>query len=184
MHEKLTFKERLQTLKLGQIIWPLFIILVILGIGVGIYNYQKNVTANKLPTVEVTSPTDNQKVNTQTTKVTGTVEEGSKVMIGNKQVTVDEAGSFTYNLPLNAGENTVTIVVTGKNGKSNITTRRITYTIPVTASTQYTNQAVAGSLSKSGPENFWIPEAALIAAAAVGYFMTRQELAKALNRQY
>jgi uncharacterized protein YneF (UPF0154 family) len=181
MFERLTVKERLQALKPGQIIWPLVIILVLLGTIVGTYNYQKTMNATKTPEVAVSSPADNQIIVTSTTKVSGTVDKGSKVVVGNKEVAVDKNGNFNYEHPLNSGLNTITLVVTGKNGKSAITTRRVTYNVPKPVATT-NSQVVAGKLSDSGPDNFWIPEAALVAAAAVGYFMTKKELQKAQRR--
>lgn len=183
MYEKLTLRERVRALKPGQVIWPLIIVLVLLGVIVGVYNYQKNISANKVPTVEIASPSDNATVTSATTKITGSVEKGAKVTIKDKEVPVDEAGSFTYNVPLSPGLNNITIVVTGDNGKSTITSRRVTYNVPQPINKPIAqNKAVAGKLSTSGPENFWIPEAGLIAAAIVGYSMTKKELQKTLRK--
>jgi hypothetical protein len=182
MQEKLTIKERIQLLTPGQVIWPLIIILIVLGVIVGIVNYQKNVTANKVPAVAISTPADNTTVTENTVILSGTVDEDTKVVVNNKAVPVDKSGKYSAKLTLAPGSNRVTIVATGKNGKSKIVTRQVTREVPVainSAPASQAPQAVAGSLTSSGPENFWIPEAALFAAAVVGWFMTKQNLAKA-----
>jgi hypothetical protein len=184
MKETLTIKERIKVLKPAQVIWPLVILLVLMGVIVGIMNYQKTVTANKVPEVKIVTPSDNTTVTDPDLTLTGTVEKSTKITINNKTIPVDKAGSFSAKLSLAPGSNTVTVVATGKNGKSKIVTKKITREVPVAITeTTPAPQAVAGNLTSSGPESFWIPEAALIAAAAVGWFMTKQSLAKAIAKR-
>lgn len=183
MKEKLTIKERIQALKPAQVIWPLLIILIVLGVAVGVINYQKTVVENKVPAVTVQTPADNTSITNDSVTITGKTDKGSKVTVNNKVVAVDKNGNFSAAVPLAGGANTVTIVTTSKYGKSNIVTKRVTRVIPTPIVQTPSNQAVAGKLSSSGPEDFWIPEAALIAGAFVSWSMTKKNLQKTLARR-
>lgn len=82
------------------------------------------------PTLTITSPNDNIKVNQATCVVSGTTNDATSspvsVTINGTSVTVGADGSFRKSITLNEGTNTITIVATDSAGKSTTVTRTVT----------------------------------------------------------
>lgn len=82
------------------------------------------------PTLTITSPNDNIKVNQATCVVSGTTNDATSspvsVTINGTSVTVGADGSFSKSITLNEGTNTITIVATDSAGKSTTVTRTVT----------------------------------------------------------
>lgn len=82
------------------------------------------------PTLTITSPNDNIKVNQATCVVSGTTNDATSspvsVTINGTSVTVGTDGSFSKSITLNEGANTITIVATDSAGKSTTVTRTVT----------------------------------------------------------
>ena len=82
------------------------------------------------PTLTITSPNDNIKVNQATCVVSGTTNDATSspvgVTINGTSVTVSADGSFSKSITLNEGTNTITIVATDSAGKSTTVTRTVT----------------------------------------------------------
>lgn len=82
------------------------------------------------PTLTITSPNDNIKVNQATCVVSGTTNDVTSspvsVTINGTSVTVGTDGSFSKSITLNEGANTITIVATDSAGKSTTVTRTVT----------------------------------------------------------
>jgi len=82
------------------------------------------------PTLTITSPNNNIKVNDATCVVSGTTNDVTSspvsVTINGTAATVGADGSFSKSITLNEGENTITIVATDSAGKSTTVTRTVT----------------------------------------------------------
>jgi len=81
------------------------------------------------PTLTIDKPEDNATVNDGTHKaiVSGITDEDMKVTINGRIVVVKEDGSFTYNMPLNDGENKLSIVSRDPAGNEITVERKVTY---------------------------------------------------------
>lgn len=82
------------------------------------------------PTLTITSPNDNIKVNQATCVVSGTTNDATSspvsVTINGTSATVGADGSFSKSITLHEGANTITIVATDSAGKSTTVTRTVT----------------------------------------------------------
>lgn len=82
------------------------------------------------PTLTITSPNDNIKVNQATCVVSGTTNDATSspvsVTINGTSATVGADGSFSKSITLNEGTNTITIVAIDSAGKSTTVTRTVT----------------------------------------------------------
>lgn len=81
------------------------------------------------PKLTIDKPEDNTTVNDGTHKVTvnGLTDEDMKVTINGRIVVVKSDGSFTYSMPLNDGENKLTIVAKDPAGNETTVERTVTY---------------------------------------------------------
>lgn len=82
------------------------------------------------PTLNVTSPTENFITNQSSITVEGTTNDVTSspvtVTINDEPVTVQGNGSFSKQITLSEGENTITVVATDGAGKSTTVTRHVT----------------------------------------------------------
>lgn len=82
------------------------------------------------PTLNVTSPADGLVTNNATLTVSGTTNDATSspvtLTVNGKAVTVAANGSFSTNVQLTEGSNTITIVATDSAGKSTTVTRVVT----------------------------------------------------------
>ena len=82
------------------------------------------------PTLNVTSPTENFITNQSSITVEGTTNDVTSspvtVTINDEPVTVQSNGSFSKQITLSEGENTITVVATDGAGKSTTVTRHVT----------------------------------------------------------
>lgn len=91
------------------------------------------------PTLNITSPVDKLITNYPGATVSGTAAAGSdsvtlaSVTVNGAKVTVNQDGTFTTNVALNEGDNTITVVATDSLGKATTVTRTVTLdsTVPV-----------------------------------------------------
>lgn len=91
------------------------------------------------PTLNVTTPADNLVTNYPAVTVAGTAAAGSdavtlaSVTVNGSKVTVADDGSFSLDVALNEGDNTITVVATDSLGKNTTVTRHVTLdsTVPV-----------------------------------------------------
>lgn len=83
------------------------------------------------PTLNVSLPANNLKTNVATVTVSGTTNDltSSPVIltVNDNEVNVNSNGSFSTTIPLNVGENIITIVSTDGAGKSTTVTRTVYY---------------------------------------------------------
>lgn len=81
------------------------------------------------PTLNVTSPEDNMRTNEDTVTVTGTTNDSTSspvtVTINDEPVEVEYNGSFTKQVTLHEGDNTITIIATDSAGKSTTVVRHV-----------------------------------------------------------
>jgi len=170
----------------------LIAIILIAGTIYGIYNYQKNKSTTKDPTVEIYKPTDNQEVSEPQIVVEGKTEAGNTVKVQSIETTVDAEGKFAATTPINEGKNIITTEVVSENGKSIMTERTVIRVIPqpivTTESTSEQTSAssnivgTTSSLNNSGPENFWLPEVSALAAAGTAWIAAKRRLSKAAKK--
>lgn len=113
-----------------------------------------NFTVDTVPPVlSVTSPVEGLVTNQSVVTVIGTTNDATSspvtLTINGEEVTVNEDGSFSHDVTLVAGENTITIVATDAAGKSSTVTRVVEYntTAPVITNVEITpNPVNAGSV--------------------------------------
>lgn len=79
------------------------------------------------PSVVIESPEDGSTVDSSTISVTGLTEPGVYLTVNGLVAAVEDDGSFTCNLALTAGENTVTATATDPAGNSATTSITVTY---------------------------------------------------------
>lgn len=70
------------------------------------------------PSLEVSTPVDQQTVETSTITVEGKTDPESKVLVNNQEIIVDPAGNFKEDIEINLSVNTIVITATGRFGKS------------------------------------------------------------------
>lgn len=81
------------------------------------------------PVFELTAPNDHTTINGDTNRVAveGKTEDNTSVSINGRIVVVRSDNSFSYEYPLNEGENKLTIEVTDDAGNTSIAQRTVTY---------------------------------------------------------
>ncbi len=78
------------------------------------------------PSLQVVQPSDGQKTSEATILVTGATDPEATIAVGGQLVALDKGGQFSFRVPLNPGENKISIVATSKSGKTTTLTRHIT----------------------------------------------------------
>jgi bacillopeptidase F len=86
------------------------------------------VKTNK-PTLDITTPSENEEITgeKQITPVTGKTEPDNSVTINDRFVVVKSDGSFSYDLSLKEGEQTITIIAKDQAGNETKMERKVTY---------------------------------------------------------
>lgn len=81
------------------------------------------------PSLDVTSPSDNQTISDDNNivNVSGKSDSDTTVTVNDRLVVVQSDGSFTYQYPLNQGENKLKIVATDVAGNQTIIDRTVKY---------------------------------------------------------
>lgn len=84
---------------------------------------------NKPPALDVSTPSDNTNVSgdPNTVIVTGTTDDNVAISINDRLVVIKSDNSFSYNYPLNDGDNILTIVATDTAGNQTKLTRKVIY---------------------------------------------------------
>ncbi len=84
---------------------------------------------NKPPKLDVSAPADNANVSgdPNTVAVTGATDDNVNVTINDRMVVVNSDNTFTYNCPLNDGDNVLNIVATDAAGNQTKITRKVVY---------------------------------------------------------
>lgn len=85
--------------------------------------------AHKPPKLDITSPGDNTNVtgDPNSISVAGSTDDNVTVSINDRLVVIRSDNSFSYNFPLNDGDNILTIVATDTAGNQSKITRKVTY---------------------------------------------------------
>lgn len=81
------------------------------------------------PDLDITKPADNETIRdgTNSVAVEGTTDPDARLTINDRIVVVRSNGSFSYNMPLNDGENTLVFKAVDLAGNSIEVDRRVTY---------------------------------------------------------
>lgn len=84
---------------------------------------------NSAPLLEVTSPTEGQtyKKDQNTANVQGKTDQGVNVTVNGFWAVIDETNNFSYNLPLQNGDNEIKIVAIDQAGNKSEKTVRVNY---------------------------------------------------------
>lgn len=84
---------------------------------------------NEKPTLEVSSPSDNQETKDKRLTVSGTVSSNDdvEVKVNNFRVVVGSDNKFSYSLELSDGENMITVTAVDRAGNLTQLTRRVLY---------------------------------------------------------
>ncbi len=85
---------------------------------------------NEKPQLEIFEPTDGAQIKggDKKVKVVGKTENLNSVSVNGLTVIVNNDGGFTIEVPLNDGDNTISIVVTNNVGNSTQIEKKVTYT--------------------------------------------------------
>ncbi len=85
--------------------------------------------ANKPPTLTISDPSDNATINGEknTVTVNGITGENTTVTVNDRFVVVHNDNSFSYDYPLNEGDNMLKIVATDSAGNKTTVERKVTY---------------------------------------------------------
>lgn len=169
--------------------WSRYLIFILVGVVlitgtiIGIYNYQKNHAAKKQPTVEIYKPTEGQEFTDNQIVLEGKTEPKNTVKVNGKEATVDKKGNFATEVALNEGTNVVTVEVAQKNGNNVIVSRKIVKVTPQPIATESTPAtSYNGTLNNSGPENFWLPETSMLAAAGTAFIAAKKRYRKSIRK--
>ena len=86
--------------------------------------------SNKGPTLNIVSPVDNQSFSgssSQTLHIQGNTDPNCNVTINGSWAIVNSDGSFTYDFPLQNGDNHITFIATDQAGNSTTVERKVTF---------------------------------------------------------
>ncbi|MGP8110289.1 MAG: Ig-like domain-containing protein [Thermoplasmata archaeon] len=95
------------------------------------------------PSLAITSPTTGASVSTSDILVTGTAEAGSTVVVDGYAVALSGGGTFSIELPLSPGTNTITVTATDPAG--NVASRSVvvSYAVPAAPTSQSSTPALS-----------------------------------------
>jgi len=95
------------------------------------------------PSLAITSPTTGASVSTPDILVTGTAEAGSTVVVDGYAVALSGGGTFSIELPLSPGTNTITVTATDPAG--NVASRSVvvSYAVPAAPASQSSTPALS-----------------------------------------
>lgn len=80
------------------------------------------------PELSVSSPV-NQTTDQDTIEISGITDPQATISINDQMVALDKGGIFSLRLPLQEGDNTITIISTGKSGQTTTVTRSVKLTL-------------------------------------------------------
>lgn len=110
-------------LTIPKIIKNLSILLAVLICLTYLGYYIKNII--EAPTLIITSPADNVKIEENFVNIQGSTEPEANVSINNKEVLIDPQGNFSQKINLSNGLNTISIIAQKKYSKKNTVIKRI-----------------------------------------------------------
>lgn len=103
---------------------PLFLLFLLIGVVIGVVNFQKN---RKAPEVTITEPKEDITTESSELVVTGTTNSlENTVNVNGNPAEVSEDGSFQYKITLAEGENPIDVEAISKGGKSTLASTNIT----------------------------------------------------------
>ena len=82
------------------------------------------------PFLEISSPQADLVTGQDSVEVIGRTDPEATIMVNNLSLVLDKGGQFSVRIPVNPGENMVTIVATSKTGKTTSQSRKVTLTTP------------------------------------------------------
>ncbi len=115
--------KRRQFISFPKIVRNFLISLAVLACFLYLLLYSINIVSS--PKLEVSEPADNLKISEQTLLVSGKTELGSELLINNELVLLDKDGSFSQEINLKKGLNTLKISSKKKYSRENIIIKQI-----------------------------------------------------------
>ena len=190
------FKNKLGSIQPKQLVLPLIIFILFVGSVIGVINYQKKAKEQSAPKLEITKPAEGAAVSEAQIVVEGKTSPDITVAVNEKEVKSDSKGQFAAEVPLEEGENTITIIAVNSAEKETVVEKKVTKgakqaapateegeEIAVEEAEPQTVQPTAGAdLSSSGPETLWLGESALLSISGIGYWVSRKRLTKSLRK--
>jgi cytoskeletal protein RodZ len=82
------------------------------------------------PFLEVTSPLMDTVTDQDTIQITGRTDPEATILVNDQSLVLDKGGQFSVRIPLNPGDNLVTVIATSKTGKITSQSRKVTLTLP------------------------------------------------------
>lgn len=119
-------------------------LLVLAFLGYLVAQYQSFAAA---PAVELSSPSDNSKVNNGTVEVTGRTDRDAKLSINGQRIDLTSSGAFSVSVTLPDGTNDLSVSAVNKLGR--VTTVKRTVTVTTAVAPQPLGPAVAAIATAS-----------------------------------
>lgn len=156
----------------------LFLAVVIyIGILIGIANYRDDRVVTP-PRLDIITPVEGDTFSSDKILVQGKADPRATVIINGQKVKADKEGKYSAEVPLQLGENPVRFEVT----KGKLKTEKLVNVSRVNPIVEPAPQVTSQEkLNNSGPETFWVLEAATMAAAGAAYQTSRKRLQQSLK---
>lgn len=90
-----------------------------------VYIFYQYKTFTGAPPLTINTPQDQARTSENTIEITGNTDPEAVISIDSKTIALDKGGTFHFRIPLNLGENKVTIVAASKFGKTKSATLTI-----------------------------------------------------------
>jgi hypothetical protein len=78
------------------------------------------------PSLTLSAPVDNISVSESSVEIVGVTDPEATISVNHQLVALDKGGRFSLRLPLDAGSNRITVIATGKSGKTTSLSRTVT----------------------------------------------------------
>jgi hypothetical protein len=177
-----SFTDRMKELQLKQLLILFFILIIFFGALFGIYTYRQ--TPAEPAEIVITSPDQvNGTYTNDTIVVEGQTNKNIPVKVNEVETTSDENGNFRVEVPLELGENVITVEV-GEGSEFNSTSFIIFREAPevVTPDEKKDDIITEDRLNGTGPETLWLPEIAIISGSVLIYLKMRKRFSLAIRK--
>ena len=93
----------------------------------GVYLYYQYRVLTGPPHLELSTPTDRVNMNEDTVQVVGRTDPEASLSVNGHLVALEKGGTFFFRMPLNPGENKITVTSLAKSGKTTTVIRIVEY---------------------------------------------------------
>jgi hypothetical protein len=169
---KVTISERFRRLRPIHYLLLFLALVLYIGIIVGIVNYRNNRVVTP-PRLDIVTPVEGDTYSSENVLAQGQTDPKLTVTVLDQKVKADKDGKFSVQIPLKLGQNSFKFSVK----KDDLTTEEtvnIVRVAPEPAVVPPVKVTSSNELNNTGPESFWLLEAALLAASGAAYQTTRR----------